>query len=229
MKTRITEARSIVTKSSIPGIDHVINPYTGCYHGCIYCYAEFMKRFTDHKGEKWGSFVDIKRFDKSRIRPSKYDGKKILFSSVTDPYQPVERKYRNSRILLKTLIGTTAEITILTKSSLVQRDIDLFKQFNNISVGISLSTLDHDLAKQLEPKASLPSARLKALEQVHDEGVFTFLFISPLFPGITEFENIITASKSFVDNYMFENINIRPNNRQRILSFIQNNRIAREY
>ena len=103
MKINFREAKSIITKSNIPSIDYVINPYTGCQHGCIYCYAEFMIRFTDHKGDKWGQFLDIKTFDLTKIKPERYDGKKVLLSSVTDPYLPLEKKYQNTRKILEKL------------------------------------------------------------------------------------------------------------------------------
>ena len=129
MKINFREAKEIITKSNIPNVDYVINPYTGCQHGCIYCYAEFMIRFTNHKGDKWGHFLDIKQFDLNRIKPHKYDGKRILLSSVTDPYLPLELKYQNTRMILEKLVDTTAEVMILTKSKFVVRDIDLFKRF----------------------------------------------------------------------------------------------------
>ena len=100
MKIDFREAKSIITKSNIPSIDYVINSYTGCQHGCIYCYAEFMIRFTGHKGDKWGQFLDIKTFDLNKIKPQKYNGKIILLSSVTDPYLPLEKKYQNTLKIL---------------------------------------------------------------------------------------------------------------------------------
>jgi len=152
MKIEFRESKSIITKSSIPSIDYVINPYIGCQHGCIYCYAEFMIRFTNHKGDKWGEFLDIKTFNPSQIKPQRYDGKRILLSSVTDPYLPLERKYLNTRRILESLVGTSAEISVLTKSKLVIRDIDLFKKFKNIEVGISISTLNEDFARIIEER-----------------------------------------------------------------------------
>ncbi|MCK4371030.1 MAG: hypothetical protein KAW03_08170, partial [Candidatus Lokiarchaeota archaeon] len=154
MKINIREAKSIITKSNIPSIDFVINPYTGCQHGCIYCYAEFMIRFTGHKGDKWGQFLDIKTFDFDKIKPQKYNGKRLLFSSVTDPYIPLELKYQNTKRILEKLISTTAHVSILTKSKFVVRDIDIFKKFDDLEVGISISTLDENFAKIVEKGAS---------------------------------------------------------------------------
>ncbi|NHJ47067.1 MAG: radical SAM protein [Asgard group archaeon] len=220
MEIKEVEAKSIITKSNIPGVDFVINPYIGCQHGCIYCYAEFMKRFTKHTGDEWGKFIDIKRFDIDKIRPEKYDNKTILLSSVTDPYCPVEAKYKNTQSILEKLVGTKAKIDILTKSRLVERDIDLFKQFDNIRVGVSLNTLDTDFAKRIEPLASRPELRLKALEKISNEGILTYVFISPIFPKITDWKEIIQASKHFNDDFMFENLNFRTHNIRRIMDLI---------
>jgi DNA repair photolyase len=221
MEVKEVEVKSIITKSNIPGIDFVINPYIGCQHGCIYCYAEFMKRFTNHSGDEWGKFIDIKRFDLETIKPEKYDNKTLLFSSVTDPYCPIEVKYKNTRTILEKLVGTKAKIDILTKSRLVERDIDLFKQFDYIRVGVSLNTLDISFAKRTEPFASRPQLRIKALEKIAKEGILTYIFISPIFPKISDWKEIILASKHFNVDFMFENLNFRAHNIRRIMDLIE--------
>ena len=221
MDINLREAKSIITKSNIPEIDFVINPYIGCQHGCIYCYAEFMIRFTGHKGDKWGEFLDIKTYDFDKIKSEKYDGKRILLSSVTDPYLPLELKYENTRRILEKLIGTKAHVSILTKSKFVTRDIDLFKKFDNLEVGISINTLDDEFAKLIERGASRPSERLKALKEVHDNRIKTYTFISPFFPQITDYEAIITETTTYTDSYHFENLNFRPHNVPRILKVIK--------
>jgi len=221
MKIDFREAKIIITKSNIPSIDYVINPYTGCQHGCIYCYAEFMIRFTGHKGDKWGQFLDIKTFDFDKIKPQKYTGKKILLSSVTDPYLPLEKKYQNTRKILEKLIGTTAEISILTKSKLVVRDIDLFKKFENIQVGISINTLDNEFARIIERVASKPTERLEAIKKVSEAGIQTYVFISPFFPEITNFKAIIEDAVDYTNNFSFENLNFRPHNIPRIMKIIK--------
>lgn len=221
MKTNFREAKNIITKSNIPSIDYVINPYTGCQHGCIYCYAEFMIRFTNHKGEKWGEFLDIKTFDINQIKPQKYDGKRILLSSVTDPYLPLEKSYQNTRKILENLVGTRAEISILTKSKLVVRDIDLFKQFENIRVGISINTTNDSFARLIERAASKPSERIEAIKKISDAGILTYTFISPFFPEITDYKKIIERTMEFTDSYSFENLNFRPHNVPRIKRIIK--------
>jgi DNA repair photolyase len=180
-----------------------------------------MIRFTGHKGDKWGEFLDIKTYNFDKIRPEKYDGKRILLSSVTDPYTPLELKYKNTRKILEKLIGTRAEISILTKSKFVVRDIDLFKKFVDLKVGISISTLDNEFAKLIERGASRPRERLEALKEIHENGIKTYTFISPFFPKITNYKAIIEETMDYTDSYMFENLNFRPHNVPRILKVIK--------
>ncbi len=223
MNINFKQAKNLITKSNLPSIDFVINPYVGCQHGCIYCYAEFMIRFTGHKGEKWGDFLDIKQCNLNKINPHKYDGTSILLSSVTDPYLPLEKKYQNTRKVLNTLIGTRANVQILTKSKLVTRDIDLFKRFENISIGISLSSLNEQFSRMVEPRASKPSERLNAIKQIHEQELRTYVFISPFFPGFSDYRVIIEKSLDYTDYYMFENLNFRPHNIPRINGMIKTN------
>ena len=222
MKINFIETKNVITKSNIPDIDYVINPYIGCQHGCIYCYAEYMKRFTNHSGEKWGEFLDIKQVNLETIKPEKYNGKTILISSVTDPYIPLEMKYKNTRRILEQLIGTTAKISILTKSRFVVRDIDLFKRLDNVHVGISINTLDTELAKEIEPLASKLVDRIRSIEEIKKNNIITYVFISPIFPEITDYKEIISETREFTDYYLFENLNFRSHNISRILKLIEN-------
>ena len=216
------KSKEIVVKSNLPMIDYVINPYTGCQHGCIYCYAEFMKKYTNHK-EDWGSFVDVKVNAPELIRKGKYKGVAIFISSVCDPYQPIEAKYKLTRQILEKLVPEQPVMDILTKSSLLTRDIDVFKKFRKISIGISLSTINEELSRKLEPFASPPKARLEALKKCSEAGLETYVFVSPIFPYITEIKQVIEAA-SFADYLMFENLNIRPTNVKKIYDFLRANR-----
>jgi len=133
VETRQIEAKSILSKSGIGGISYCVNPYVGCSHGCVYCYASFMKRFTGHR-EPWGSFVDVKvnapQLLEKQTRKTR-DGV-IILSSVTDPYQPAEARCRVTRGCLEALAGKPFRVEVLTKSPLVLRDIDLLKTFKNL-------------------------------------------------------------------------------------------------
>jgi len=225
MKIKEIKSKGIITKSKLSDVDYVINPYIGCQNGCIYCYAEFMKRFTNHIGENWGTFLDVKINAPELVKTSGfYRGKRILFSSVTDPYQPIEAKYKLTRQILKKLIKEQPIIEILTKSRLVTRDIDVLKKFKDLTVGISISTLNEDYSRELEPCASSPRLRLDALKKCKKAGLKTCVFISPIFPEITEIKEILEQSKNYVDYFMFENLNLRPSNISKIYKFLEKNR-----
>ena len=220
LKTEEIVVKSIITKSNLPAASYVVNPYIGCQHGCIYCYSEFMKRFTNHH-EPWGTFVDVKINAVNIIKPMKYKDKQLLFSSVTDAYQPIESKYELTRKLLMALIPGQPKIEILTKSSLVLRDLDILKQFEDVTVGVSISTLDRKISRQLEPLASSPGARLQALKRCKEEGIRTYTFLSPLIPFITDVAEIIKETIPYSDFLMFENLNIRPTNLNKVQNVLE--------
>jgi len=224
MKIREIKAKSIMSKTGL-GTDYVINPYVGCMHGCIYCYARFMKRFTNHP-EPWGHFIDVKINAPDLIpeNTEKYRGKSIMMSSVTDCYHPLERKYELTRKILKKLIPLGPELEILTKSDLVLRDIDLIKQFKKQQVTISLSFIEEDIRKQLEPLASPVESRINALKELHRVGIKTGVFISPIFPEITDWQEVIGKTKAYSQEYWFENLNPYFSIRSNITGFLKNNR-----
>jgi len=223
MKIIQKEVKQIITKSNLPDADFVINPYIGCQHSCIYCYADFMKRFTGHSSEKWGDFVDVKINGHETIKNKKFNNSSILLGSVTDPYQAIEAKYKMTQQILGKLVSIQPNLEILTKSKLILRDIDLLKKFNNLRIGISLNTMDDNISKYLEPHASPATSRINTLRELHNAGLKTYLFISPIFPEITDFKALIESTHSFVDKFLFENLNIRANNRSAIYTFIKKN------
>ena len=203
--------KSIITKSNIPGIDYVINPYVGCVHSCVYCYARFMKKFTGHHNEHWGSFVDVKinAPDLIPANSKKYVNKSIFISSVTDPYMCIERKYELTRKIIGKLIQLQPDLSILTKSSLVIRDIDLLKQFSNCDVGFTITTLDEILAHEIEPQASSPQARIEALKTLKYAGIKTYVFIAPIMPFVTDWRKIIEHTSQYTDYYLFDKLNLK--------------------
>ena len=203
---QIVPVKSWITPSKLPGVDFVINPYVGCPHKCLYCYAAFMKTFTNHS-EDWGDFLDVKHCDKP-LSTKRLDGKRIVISSVTDPYNAFEKQYRITRHILEQLQGCQADITIITKSDLILRDIDLIGQLENVEVAFSLNSLDDNFRRHFEPRAPTATRRLDALRQIHEAGIKTVLFMSPIFPGITDFQEIVDASRQWVDTYWFENLNL---------------------
>ncbi len=207
MKLSTIKAKSILVKSNLPASDYVANPYNGCTHRCRYCYACFMKRFTGHN-EDWGTFLDVKEYESDKL-PKSLTGKTVLLSSVTDPYNPLETKYHKSREVLEHLRGTGAHVEILSKSDLMIRDLDLLRQIPDLSVGISLNTLDDEFRKDMEPGATSVQRRLKALEKLHNAGITTYLFVSPIFPYISNIRALVDAVNGHVDQICFENLNLR--------------------
>jgi DNA repair photolyase len=182
MILRETYARSILVKSQVS--DYAVNPYVGCQHRCTYCYARFMKRFTGHK-EPWGVFVDMKVNAPDLLRKEinrKAPGR-VWISGVCDPYQPIEKKYELTRQCLEILVGCDWPITVQTKSSLVLRDIDLFRRRANIEVGLSITTGHDDTRKLFEPNAPSIEERIQALGELHHAGIRTYAMIAPMLPG----------------------------------------------
>lgn len=217
---KVVQVKDYVTKSNLPASDYVINPYIGCPHGCKYCYACFMKRFTGHK-EPWGSFVDVKQCDKP-INLKKIEGKSVFLSSVTDCYNPLEEKYKVTRSILEQLVKADCQLDISTKSSLIIRDIDLLRQCKRLKVSMSVNTLDEKFKNDMDSASSIED-RLKALEYLHENGIYTVLFMSPMFPGLTDYKAIIERTRAYVDEYWFENLNLRGSYKEEILSYIEKN------
>ncbi len=215
---RTIQVKDLLTKSNLPASDYVINPYVGCPHGCKYCYACFMKRFTNHS-EEWGQFIDIKQCDKA-ISKKRLEGKTVFLSSVTDCYNPFEEKYESTRKILEQLTEVDCELMIATKSKLIQRDIDLLKKCKKLKVSMSVNTLDEQFRKDMD-NASSVAERLDTLKVLHEHGIYTILFMSPIFPGITDFREIIEASSAYVDIYWFENLNLRGGYKQKILDYVK--------
>lgn len=209
-----------LTKSNLPDSDYVINPYVGCTHGCKYCYASFMKRFTGHK-ENWGDFIDIKRCNKS-IDLKKISGKNVFLSSVTDCYNQYEKDFCITRNILEQLVDSDCNLSISTKSKLILRDIDLLKQMKNLIVCMSINTLNEKFRSDMD-NASTIKERMDTLKELHNNGIYTVLFMSPIFPYITEWKEIIDQTKDYVDEYWFENLNLRGNYKKEILDYIRTN------
>ena len=214
------QVNDYLTKSNLPASDYVINPYVGCTHGCRYCYASFMKRFTGHE-EKWGEFIDIKLCDK-KIDLKKISGKNVFLSSVTDCYNKFEEKYKITRNILEQLVDSDCYLSISTKSKLILRDIDLFKKMKNLVVCMSINTLDEKFRNDMD-NASTIKERMEALKELHNNGIYTVLFMSPIFPFITEWKEIIEETKDYIDEYWFENLNLRGDYKKDILDYIKNN------
>lgn len=211
------DAKGIITKTDLPVCDYAANPYVGCTHACRYCYASFMKRFTNHP-EPWGTFLDVKEWPPIRD-PSRYAGKEVFIGSVTDPYLPQEAEFERTRSLLEQLRGSGARISIATKSDLILRDLDLISEFPEARVSWSINTLDESFREDMDSAAPVVR-RLEAMRRFHDAGIRTTCFISPIFPGITDPFRIIDEVKDACNLVWLENLNLRGSFKSDIMGYI---------
>jgi len=216
------EAKHILTKSKLPGLGYCINPYVGCQHACVYCYARFMKRFTNHE-EPWGTFVDVKLnaaalFEKDFKKTKPGGG--AFFGSVTDCYQPSEARYKLTRSILQQIADHPEREfrpSILTKSDLVLRDMDLLKRIPGASVGFSIALTDEKSRRLFEPCGSPIKQRIAALQELHDAGIETYAFLGPILPGITDLPTIFASLEGIVDEVYGETLNTHCGNMPEIL------------
>lgn len=193
------DTRSIVTENDSPDIPfrYSLNPYRGCEHGCAYCYA---RPYHEYLGFNAGVDFETKILVKSNaatllsdwLKHPKWDGREhLMMSGVTDPYQPIERKLKVTRSLLAVCAEFGQAISIITKNALVTRDIDILQELassQSTHVTVSITTLDKNLAMALEPRCSVPAARLRAIRELSDAGIPVHVNFAPIIPGLNDHE-----------------------------------------
>jgi DNA repair photolyase len=195
------KVKTALSPSQLPGLDYALNPYRGCVHACIYCYAPAVIHWD--KG-KWGDLVEVK-INLPRILSKELRVKKksvVGLGTVTDPYQPAEKKYEITRRCLELLQMHDFPVCIQTKSSLVLRDMDLLKRFSNIEVGITFTTHDDRVRQKLEPGAPSVQERLHALEELGKNGIDTWVFMGPVMPYITDMEALLDTIAEVKPKYV---------------------------
>ena len=207
-KTSVTvdTARKVITRNDSPdiGFDRSINPYRGCEHGCVYCFARPTHAYLGlSPGIDFESRLFVKPdapllLEKELAAPG-YEPRMIAIGTNTDPYQPIERDYKIMRGILEVLERTGHPVGIVTKSALVVRDLDILSRMakrNLVKVGISVTTMDAKLARTMEPRASTPSKRLEALKILTEAGIPTKVMISPIIPALNdqEMERILDSA-----------------------------------
>jgi DNA repair photolyase len=191
-------SRSLLTTNDSPdiGFDACINPYRGCEHGCIYCYA---RPYHEYLGFSAGLDFETKILVKedapellrSELASPKWQPKVVAISGVTDAYQSIERKLQLTRRCLEVLAEFRNPVVIVTKNQLVTRDIDVLKElasFNAAAVCVSVTTLDAELARVMEPRTSTPANRLEAIQALAEAGVPVRVLVAPIIPGLTDHE-----------------------------------------
>lgn len=196
-------AKTILSKSKV--FDYTINPYIGCEHGCAYCYARFIKRFTGHR-EDWGRFVDVKTNagDLLQREIRRKEARRVWISGLCDPYQPLEKDYKVTRTCLEILDEHDWPVTIQTKSPMVTRDIDLLKRLRDVEVGFTVTTASENIRKIFEPNSPSIKERIETLKKLHSEGIKTFAMIAPLLP---EAEGLVSRLTGNVDHVLIDKMN----------------------
>src|SRR5438093_5571379 len=199
--------KSIITRNTSPdvGFETSLNPYRGCEHGCIYCYARPTHEYLGFSaGLDFESKIMVKTNAPellcAEMESPRWQPQTLVMSGITDPYQPIERKLRITRRCLEVLAKFRNPVAIITKNRLVTRDIDLLcelAKYNAVAVNLSVTSLDPKLQRVLEPRTSSPQARLDAIGQLRSAGIPTGVMVAPVIPGLTDHEipNIVDACR----------------------------------
>ena len=205
-EVRPEAARSIISRNDSPDIPFTqsINPYRGCEHGCVYCYARPSHAYLDlSPGIDFETRLfykaDAARLLRAELARPGYRCQPIMLGANTDPYQPVEKRLGVTREILEVLLQTRHPVTIITKGTLVLRDLGLLQEFaamNLVRVTVSLTTLDPELKRTLEPRAASPQARLRVITELARAGVPVSVLAAPLIPAVNdaELEQLLAAA-----------------------------------
>jgi DNA repair photolyase len=206
-EVQVDSTRKIITRNQSPdiGFDRSINPYRGCEHGCVYCFARPTHAYL---GLSPGLDFESKLFVKPEVAEllekelahPKYSPRVIAIGTNTDPYQPIERRYKVMRRILEVLDRTNHPVGIVTKSALVLRDLDILTRMaerNLVKVALSVTTLDPEFARMMAPRAATPMRRLETLRRLSQAGVPTTVMVAPIIPAINDMdiERILEAAK----------------------------------
>jgi DNA repair photolyase len=202
-------ASSILTKTTgfMEGYDYSLNPYSGCSFGCSYCYAAFFSRNKD-KMDNWGKWLTVKENALSllmKFRKKPLIDKTIYISSVTDPYQPIEKELELTRSILKEFLHYhEVRLVIQTRSQLVTRDIDLLQKFKTIQVNMTVTTDSEKVRKVFEPFCTGNKQRIKAIKEIHNAGIQSCITMTPLLPVENPYEFAKTLLDTGITKYIIQ-------------------------
>ena len=183
-----TRVESALSKSGLPGLDYAFNPYIGCSHGCIYCYARLYTR-NKQVADNWGKIVIVKSniVDILKREIKRLKRGIVGIGTITDAYQPVEAVYKLTRSSLEILLNHGFNVSIQTKNPLVLRDLDILSSYkDNVDIGFTITTLDQRVASLIEPVAPLPKARIRAVEEISRRGIKSWIFYGPIIRGLND-------------------------------------------
>lgn len=222
--------KSALVRSGIPGLQYALNPYVGCTHACVYCYATFMARHTGHT-EPWGTFVDVKHNlaevlarEVRRKQPGR-----VGLSTVCDPYQPIEAELGAARRALELLASARFPVSVMTKSDLVTRDIDILRRSPEASVEMTVTSLDENAVRFFEPGAPSTGARLEAARRLVEAGVEVGVFFGPVLPFFSDGPGQVEAvfavvRKAGVRRVLVDKLNYLKSKYPRIRPWLARNR-----
>lgn len=225
MQIKEIKCKTALSKSNLPGLDYSLNPYRGCQHNCAYCYVPNVLKI---KRKEWGAFVEVKK-NIVKILSNELRNKKtgiVGISTVTDPYQPIEKKYKLTRYCLEQLLRYDFPINIQTKSNIVLRDIDLISKFSNIEVMFSIGTLNDFERNLLEPNASAIFDRLNAIKQISENGINTSIFFGPIYPTfkLDDISELFDLFKKYkISEIMIDKFNLKPGIMENITKNLNSN------
>jgi DNA repair photolyase len=202
-----------VSRTKLPGLSYSLNPYFGCEHGCIYCYVPSVFH-NDKIAKNWGRFVKAKIniVDALSNQLKKIPKGIVGISTVTDPYQPIEARLQLTRKCIEVLLTYDFPISIQTKSPLVFRDSDIIKP-RRVDLGVTITTLDKELCRTLEPRAPLPDSLIQVLEDLSNKGVSTWIFFGPIIPKVNDDEDeilrMVHLAKRTKSELIYDRLNLR--------------------
>ncbi|MDD4307646.1 MAG: radical SAM protein [Thermoplasmata archaeon] len=220
MNIREAKASTALSPSKLPGLDWALNPYRGCQHGCVYCYSADVMHMSAE--DEWGTFVEVRRnIPVILAREKKKCSGTVGLGTVTDPYQPIEGKTMLTRYCLEQLAAGECRVCIQTKSDLVTRDIDILRTMKGAEVGITVSTMNPEIAAMLEPGAPEPAKRMAALAMLSGAGISTWVFLGPIIPGMNDssesMEAVIKAAKQAgCSKVIYDKLRLKPILRERM-------------
>ncbi len=208
---RVVECKNALSRSMLPGLDYALNPYVGCAHDCHYCFAPAV---LSADRLKWAKEIGV-RINLPGLLAKDVTRKKgtVGLGTVTDPYQPIERELQLTRKCLEVLKRADRPLSVLTKSPLVTRDIDLFKGMSKVEVGITITGHDEVLVRQFEPGPPSPQVRLDAIRELCKEGIEAYVMIGPVIPLVSDadietFFGMIASTG--VKRVMLDRMRLRP-------------------
>ncbi len=226
MKVREVYCTAALSPTRLPGLDYALNPYRGCSIACVYCYSPSVL----HEERPWGRFVDVKRNipvvlakELKKAMPGV-----VGIGTVTDGYQPVERRYRLTRYCLEQLARFEFPVSIQTKSSLVLKDLDLLRRMPDVEVGVTITTMDDRMRRAFEPFSSPSGRRLEALRALNESGVRTWAFVGPILPGATEttLPSLLQAIHAAGTRHViFDRLRLRPGVWERVEPAVRDHRL----